>query len=177
MSKTTDDEGEPRGASQGRALAIGMRLLVALAAGILFAVSFPPYGMPVLLPFGFALLLNALDGARPKLGAYLGLACGVVYFGATLFWLHNLFGAAAVSLIAIAAAFPLLFGLAFTFLRKRSPGIPIRLLAPVLWTGIEYYRSEPFPLNFGWMGFGYATVNTLWRQCWPRGSAATALNL
>jgi len=139
---------------------ISARLLLSLAAGALLAASFPPYRMPFLLPAGFALLVYALDGLRPRHGFYFGFAAGVVYFGATLFWLSNLFGAAAVSLIAIAAAFPLVFGVGFTFLRRRLLRMPLRILAPVLWTGIEYFRSEPFPLNFGWMGLGYGVVNS-----------------
>jgi apolipoprotein N-acyltransferase len=136
------------------------RAVFAGAAGALIAASFPPYHLPFLLPFGFALLLAALDGLRPRQGFYLGIMCGAVTFGATLFWLSNLFGAAAVSLIAIASSFTLLFGVFFTFLRPRLPNMPLWLLAPILWTGIEYFRSEPFPLSFGWLGFGYGVVNS-----------------
>lgn len=136
------------------------RALLAAASGALLAASFPPYRLPVLLPFGFALLLAALDGLRPRQGFYLGFLCGAVTFGATLFWLSNLFGAAAVSLIAIVASFTLLFGVLYTLLRRRLPRVPLWLLAPLLWTGIEYFRSEPFPLNFGWLGLGTGAVNS-----------------
>jgi apolipoprotein N-acyltransferase len=139
---------------------IGWRLLYSIVAGGLLAASFPPYRLSIVLPFGFALLVYALDGLRPRHGFYLGFAAGVVYFGATLFWLANLFGTASISLIAIAASFLALFCVTFATLRLRLPRIPVWILAPFLWTGIEYFRSEPFPLNFGWMGFGYGVVNS-----------------
>lgn len=130
-----------------------------MVVGALLAASFPPYGLPYLLPVGFALLLYQLRGRlTPRLGFYVGFACGAVYFGATIFWLFNLFGAAAISLIAIAACFPGLFAALLVWLRQRLPCLPLWLLAATLWTGVEYYRSEPFVLNFGWMGFGYGLV-------------------
>lgn len=137
----------------------GRRVALAAGAGALLAAGFPPYSVPALLPVGIGLLLLALEGLTPRQGAYAGLACGAVYFGATLFWLANIFGAAAVSLIAIAAAFPALFGAAYAFVRRSLPAFPAWLAAAVLWTGIEYYRSEPFVLNFGWMGLGYGVIN------------------
>ena len=133
---------------------------MAIAAGLLMAASFPPYRIPLLLPFGFALLLHALDVPSVKAAARLAFACGLVYFGATIFWLGNLFGVGAISLIAIAANFPLLFGWCFAMAKARIHGTAVWFIAPVLWTGIEYFRSEPFPLNFGWMGFGYAVVGS-----------------
>src|SRR2546421_652249 len=112
------------------------RLLLALLAGAVLAAGFPPYKFPLLLPIGIALLIRALERATVREGIYTGLACGAVYFGATLFWLGSLFGAASISLIAIAAAFPALFGGLYAWLRRRSQRIPLWLLAPVLWTAI-----------------------------------------
>lgn len=150
----------PSAAESKRTRSIRSRFVLVLVAGALLAASFPPYRLPILLPYGFALLVYALDGLQPRHGFYLGFAAGVVYFGGTLFWLGNLFGVASISLIAIAASFPLLFGVTFTFLRRRLPEAPVWIVAPALWTGIEYFRSEPFPLNSGWMGFGYGVVNS-----------------
>jgi apolipoprotein N-acyltransferase len=133
---------------------------MAVVAGALMAASFPPYRIPLLLPFGFALFLHAIDVPSAKTAARLAFVCGLTYFGATIFWLGNLFGAAAISLIAIAANFPLLFGWSFTLAKTRIRGTAVWFIAPMLWTGIEYFRSEPFPLNFGWMGFGYAVVGS-----------------
>lgn len=136
-----------------------VRVLWGLGAGALLAAAFPPWNLPYLLPLGVALLLFLLrDVSSLRQAAYIGLACGAVYMGGTLFWLGNLFGAAAVSLCAIAAAFPTLYAVLFVWLKGRLPGVPPWLLAALTWTGIEYFRSEPFWLNFGWGGLGYAVV-------------------
>ena len=136
------------------------RLPMALLAGALLALSFPPYYLPILLPFGIAILLRSLEGTTPRQAAYLGLVCGTVYFGATLFWLLNLFQAAAVPLIEIATLFIVLFSVLYSWLRRRFPLFPDWLLAAIVWTGVEYYRSELFTLNFGWVGLGYGVVNS-----------------
>lgn len=135
------------------------RILMGLGAGILLALSFPPYGLPFLLPFGIAVLLVALRDAEVRSAAYTGFVCALAYFGGTLFWLANLFGAAAVSLVAIASIFPMLFAVLYVWLRQRLP-LPEWLLTPIIWTACEYYRSEPFVLNFGWVGLGYGVANS-----------------
>lgn len=43
-----------------------------------------------------------------------------------------------------------------TWVRGRAGGAAAVLLAPLLWTGVEYFRSELYPLRFSWMGVGYA---------------------
>src|SRR5438045_385354 len=66
------------------------RFLAALFAGLLLAASFPPYRLPLLMPFGIGALLWSLAGSTVRQAFYCGLLCGIIYFGATLFWLFNL---------------------------------------------------------------------------------------
>ncbi len=145
----------------GTAAETSRRLAASVAGGALLALAFPPYGLPYLLPLGVALLVGALVGLTNARSAfYLGFAAGVVFFGGTLFWLANVFGAAALSLCAILAVFVALFAAGFVWLQRRLPArFPAPLLAAALWTGTEYFRSELFALNFGWMGLGYAVVD------------------
>ncbi len=141
----------------------GFRLLGSLGAGLLLAAGFPPIYLPILLPFGIALLLWMLEGTTPRIAGYLGLLTGFVFFCCTLIWLRNMFGNAAISLWALAASFPAIFSVLFVRLRPRVPEIPIWLLAGVLWTSEEYFRSELMKPSFGFMGLGYALVNSpLW---------------
>src|SRR2546421_2265525 len=121
-------------------------------AGALLALGFPPYGVPLVLPLAVAALLSVLDSLQARYAFYAGFLCGAVFFGATLFWMANIFGPAAISLIAICALFPAIFAALFVTIRTRLPAIPVWLLAPIIWTGVEYYRSERFVLSFGWMG-------------------------
>ncbi len=132
-------------------------LLKASVAGLLLAASFPPYYLPVLMPLGIALLLSSLPGATLRQAFYRGLVCGLFFFGATIFWLFKVFGPPAISLIAIAAAFIAVFTRTFAWSSVRWPRAPGWLLAAVVWVAVEYFRSEPFPLSFGWMGLGYGT--------------------
>src|SRR5689334_2560293 len=88
---------------------IWLRFGWAVLAGTLLASSFPPIKLPILFPFGVAPLLVAVESAKIRHAFYAGFICGLVFYGATLHWLGNLFGAASISLIAIAAFFPALF--------------------------------------------------------------------
>ena len=137
----------------------GWRLLGGCGVGAMLAVCFPPMGLYFLLPFGVAGLLALLHGLGARQAFYVGMACGTVWFCGDLFWIARLFGTAALSLCALLALFPALFGALFAWLNRRLPQVPAWLLAPVLWTGIEYYRSELFVLKFGWLGLGYGVVN------------------
>lgn len=135
------------------------RLGLAVAAGCGLAASFPPFDLPVLLPFALAALLLAIDDVTPRRAFYIGLACGYPFFAISLAWLFNIFGTASISLWAIAALFPALSAAAIARLRSTLPRLPLWLVAAVAWTGIEYFRSELMIPDFGWMGLGYAVVD------------------
>jgi len=131
-----------------------------MGAGGVLALCFPPVGLSFLLPLCMAALLLLLQDMSARKAFYIGFAFGMAAYGGSLFWLSHLFGAAAISLCAILALFPALFAALFTWLRARLPRLPIWLLAGLIWTGVEYYRSEPFVLNFGWMGLGYGVAGS-----------------
>ncbi len=142
------------------ALPFGWKVLFAAGAGAGLAACFPPIGMSVCLPLCMAIFLWLLRGVTRRQAFYLGFTFGLVSFCGGLYWFSRLFGMAVVSLCALLAVFPTLFTVVYVWLRERLPRFPVWLLAPLLWTGIEYYRSELFGLNFGWMGLGYGVVNT-----------------
>ncbi len=135
------------------------RILLGIALGLVQAVCFPPVGFAMLLPLCVATFFLLLTGLKSKLAFVVGFLYGLAWFLADLFWFTNLFGPAALSLCAILAFFTGLFAALLVWLQRRLPQIPAWLLAAVLWTGVEYFRSEPFILNFGWLGLGYAVVN------------------
>jgi apolipoprotein N-acyltransferase len=132
----------------------------AALAGAVVAAGFPPYNLPVLLPFGIAGLLLALRATTKREAFYAGFCFGLACFLLTLFWLFNVFGLPSVSLIAIASVFPALFAVFYRWLRRHSPAWPVWLVAPLTWVAVEYYRSELFFLDFGWVGLGYGVVNS-----------------
>ena len=134
------------------------RLALATAGGALLAAGCPPWNAPYLLPVGFAALVGALERATFWQALCAGMAAGMAHFGGTLFWLGGLFGPAAVFLVAILAAFTALFGVSFACASRRLSSVPLWISAPVLWTGIEAYRSEWFVLRFAWSSLGYAVA-------------------
>jgi apolipoprotein N-acyltransferase len=139
-------------------LHLGIRMLLGLAAGSLFALSFPPYNLPILLPIAVASLLWLLNNATVREAFYIGLFCGISYFGGTLYWLGNIFYQATIPLCVIVALFPALFSALYVWLNRRLPLLPLWVVAAITWTAIEVYRSELFVLNFGWMGLGYGVA-------------------
>jgi apolipoprotein N-acyltransferase len=138
---------------------LGRRLLYALLAGVLLAVAFPPWNLPYLLPAGVGLLLLALkDAAGGRERFYPGVLASVLYIGGTQFWLFSVFGGAAISLVALIAAFPLFFCLLLGPMSRAIPRIPLPVLAALLWVGLEHYRAQWFALNFGWGSLGYVVA-------------------
>ncbi|MCX6365286.1 MAG: hypothetical protein NTX57_01050 [Armatimonadetes bacterium] len=135
-------------------MALMRRLLFGALSGVLLAAAFPPYHLPYFLPLAIAALLAALQGATPRQGFYIGIISSGIHTGATLFWLSNLFAAAVAPLCAILSFFPILFCTLWPWLQKKLP----LWCAAILWVGLEFYRAEPFVLNFGWPTLGYAVA-------------------
>lgn len=138
---------------------IARTFVLAVGAGLLAAAAFPPLGLAFLIPFAVAGLLLAIEGHTPRQATYTGVVFGMTFFGVGLSWLLNIFGQAAISLWAIAAIFPALFCGLMSWLRGRLTGIPLPLLAAIVWTGIEFFRAEWMRPNFGFLSLGCALVN------------------
>ncbi len=100
-----------------------------------------------------------LRGGGPGRGALAGLAFGLAYFGALLYWIL-LFGELAwVSLVLASSAFTAVFGAAASLLwRSRHPVWSTLGLAG-LWTVLEWVRGA-FPLGgFAWGQLGATQVD------------------
>ena len=81
------------------------RLPLALAAGLLVALSVPPWGYwPLAFP-GIAVLALALDGQRARRRALLGLLFGFGLFGPTLFWISEFHAVGYVLLLLLEGGF------------------------------------------------------------------------
>ena len=81
------------------------RLPLALVAGLLVALSVPPWGFwPLAVP-GIALVAVAIDGQRARRRALLGLVFGFGLFGPTLFWISEFHAVGYVLLLLLEGAF------------------------------------------------------------------------
>lgn len=86
---------------------------------------------------------------------YLGLAAGIAVYAPQLGFFWTLFGPPAVTLWLILAFWIGLFGLLVHKCRAQFGGVATALLAPFLWMGTEYFRSELYYLRFSWISPGY----------------------
>ena len=140
-------------------LSLPRRVAIGIGLGLAQSICFPPVGWAFLLPMCLAGFLILLDGPDVKQAFRLGFVYALAWYLGDLFWLSNIFGLAALSLCAIMAFFVGLFAGLYVWMARRLPRLPLWLLAALLWTGIEVYRSELFVLSFGWLGLGYGVVN------------------
>jgi apolipoprotein N-acyltransferase len=124
-------------------------------AGFHGAFEFSPW---LILVFLFATIrLASAPSARIAFWvAFLtGYACYAVHL--SFFW--NIFKQAAVALWCIPALWTAIFVILLRAALKRFGPVAGLLAAPVLWTGIEYFRSELYYLRFTWATPGLAFSN------------------
>lgn len=102
--------------------------------------------------------LGALFALRhvptPRWAFYTGLGVGLGIFVPHLAFFWGIFGAAAASLWLILALWHALFLLVLHKVQVRWGTSWATALAPVLWLGLEYFRSELYYLRFSWLGAG-----------------------
>lgn len=138
-------------------LSLTARCGLAVLSGVAYALAFPPLGWRWLIVPGIAGLLMSLQGLRGARARGVGFLYGMVAYGVGLPWLCILFGALAVALWGILAAFTA----AFAWMQGRAEergfaGWKLLLFTVVNWSGWEFIRAELFPLKFPWMTPGLA---------------------
>ena len=117
-------------------------------------ISFPAAG---LLLFGYAwALIRLTDQTTVRRAFWLGWAAGFFSYAPQLFFLWNIFHQAAVVLWLVLAFWIGLFAAIICGVRRRWGKSVFVWLVPVVWTGIEYFRSELYYLRFSWLNVGYA---------------------
>ena len=146
----------PAGAHLQRPLSLPQALLWALGAVICFHLA---YSSPILSYFVLGYLLCLVQLARLATGRqafYVGLAVGLFAVAPQLYCFWVIFGRSAIVLWLILAFWIGLFvSLARLCLLAFGP-LRGALLVPLIWTGLEYFRSELYYLRFSWLNVGYA---------------------
>jgi len=131
-----------------------MAALLALAAAVSFhlAYSFDSLGF-LIVPYLACLLgLSRADSVRTAF--YFGFGAGFLCALQASFF-YNIFATAALALWSIMGFWTGLFVALAQLTRVRLGRVAACLLAPVLWTGLEYFRSELYYLRFSWLNVGY----------------------
>ncbi|MEQ1574972.1 MAG: apolipoprotein N-acyltransferase [Vicinamibacterales bacterium] len=153
---------------------------LALASGVLLALSFPRFGHPAFAWIALVPLLIALSGWRGRAGVLpgqsplrafgLGLAAGVVYFVGTIYWTGTVvatFGGLATPVAIFAmvllalymALFPALTALVTSRLIQRAGSVGL-LCVPAAWVATEFFRGTLFG-GFPWVPLGNSQVTVL----------------
>lgn len=129
------------------------QFLFPVLSGVLFALAFPSVDAGYLAWIALVPLLVAISDRSPRDAFIFGYVTGLVGFALILSWMR-LFGV--IPWMLLAAYLALYIGIFAALLRwligDRSPLWSL-LLAPALWTGLEYLRSIG-PLAFPWATFG-----------------------
>jgi apolipoprotein N-acyltransferase len=115
---------------------------------------FPAAG---LLIFGYAFFLVRLaEQPTVRRAFYFGLAAGFLCYAPQLTFFWWIFGPAAIALWLVLAFWIGLFTAVVCAGFGRWGKIRAAWLIPVIWTGLEYFRSELYYLKFSWLNIGYA---------------------
>jgi apolipoprotein N-acyltransferase len=123
------------------------------------SIHFPAAG---LLIFGYAYgLVKLTDQPTVRRAFYFGLATGFFSYAPQLFFFWNIFGPGAIVLWLVLAFWVGLFAAIVCGCFRRWGKIKTAWLIPIIWTGIEYFRSELYYLKFSWLNIGYAMPFTV----------------
>ncbi|MCA1710511.1 MAG: apolipoprotein N-acyltransferase [Actinobacteria bacterium] len=138
----------PAAAAPGQRPARWMRLVAAVAAGLLMDLVFPPHDLWFLAPAAVGLLTLACRGTTARTGALAGLLGGLAFFVPLLVWSGAVAGPPAwLALAVLQALFFAPLGAALSVV-TRLRGWPV--WAAALWVGEEALRDRiPFG-GFPW---------------------------
>jgi apolipoprotein N-acyltransferase len=134
-----------------------LALAVACFHAAYTSIHFPAAG---LLIFGYACgLVRLTDQPTVRRAFYFGLAAGFLCYAPQLYFFCSIFGPAAIVLWLVLAFWIGLFAAIVCGSIQRWGKVKAAWLIPIVWTGIEYFRSELYYLKFSWLNVGYAFFN------------------
>ncbi len=138
-------------------------IVLSFASGILLSLSFLNFGLDWFVWFGLVPLLIVIEREdNYKFLLKKSALCGIVFFGAGLYWLYftTAFGLIIVTLYT--ASYVVLFSLLLKFINNRKALSPLKrlFLIPSLWILTEYARGHLFT-GFGWAALGYSQYENL----------------
>jgi apolipoprotein N-acyltransferase len=136
----------------------------ALLSGLLLFLSFPKFGNGILAWVALIPLFHALRDAKPGEAFKTGFLTGLIAHVGILYWISYVVvqygylpvyaGISAMLLLATyLSLYTALFSMGIVYLRTR--GHVLYLVAPLLWTTLEYVRSN-FLTGFPWENLAYS---------------------
>ena len=134
--------------------AAGLIAVAAIGYGFAFGTTWGAAAILVALPC----ILPLAKARSPRHAFYTGLVAGLAIYVPHLLFFWSIFKYAAVALWLV-AGWPIAAFVLLLYLTRRNWGaVYAAWLTPILWTGIEYFRSECYYLKFAWLLPGQATA-------------------
>jgi hypothetical protein len=135
---------------------LGTASLCAAGAVVSFSLAYAFTGCALLTVVFFCCLFPLARLRTRRLAYYFGWGIGAAVYTPHLLFFWKIFGGGAIALWYI---LPFWLGL-FVMLGRaclfRFGPAAWACLAPFLWTGLEFFRSELYYLRFSWLNAGYA---------------------
>jgi apolipoprotein N-acyltransferase len=149
---------------------VSTRVALAVASGLMLALSFPKFDFGFAAWVAFVPLLHAIEDESPRRVFAYAWIQGVACYAASIYWvvitLHNFAGVplvlAVIPMVLLAAVMALYTGAAFyaaEFITTRLD-LSIVITLPLAWTALEWIRTY-FPIGFPWNLLGYAAYQNL----------------
>jgi apolipoprotein N-acyltransferase len=142
-----------------------MRFALCALSGAALALAFPNFGWGLLAWVALVPLLLAIEGQPLNLVFSYGCVQGIVFYGATFYWLaltmrryvHLALVPAAGETLLVAAVEAVFVGgtLAAAMFITRRVRVPLLATLPIAWAASEWLRSF-FPVGFPWNPLGVA---------------------
>lgn len=139
-------------------------------SGFLLFLSFPKFDLFFLPWIALAPVLISLYDKSENFSFKAGLALGMVYFFGTTYWIYHalhVYGSfpLLISIVVVLilslylSLYPAVFCWLYCIAIKKTT-LPALLVAPCLWTSLEFIRSYAFT-GFPWSSLGYSQYNFL----------------
>ena len=146
--------------------------VLAIISGVLCILAFPPFNLSfiiwiALVPLICALIITPYKKKKSFGISYyeaplIGIIFGLVFYFGTLHWIYDVFGLFGLMLLLILCIYPYIFGYSLNYIyNKLDKKYFVIFLPLILWTAIEYIKSEGWWLKFSWMNLGYSQYNFL----------------
>ncbi|MDD2851827.1 MAG: apolipoprotein N-acyltransferase [Desulfuromonadaceae bacterium] len=143
--------------------------MLAIASGVLIALSFPNASLSFLAWIALVPLLIALEKSSPREAFRVGLTCGIVGYAFILYWLNIVFTQyghlpwlASIPVYLLLVLWLALFYALSTCITKLGEriGIKAAFTLPIVWVAFDFIRSFLFS-GFAWAMLGHSQYRTL----------------